>query len=106
MLRVSQLPTFPENLLHLLCESAVINVVQRRTGHHGVAKSAEEAVSIVVLKGIQWPDALCPSTLQRIWREDGASDFLETVDAVGVTGNCINAGAAIERHRLGRCREQ
>ena len=31
MLQVSQLPTFPENLLHLLCESATPNLALNRT---------------------------------------------------------------------------
>ena len=77
----------------------VVDVGERRPGDHRVAERREEAMAVVVRRGVARADALRPRARQRVGRDDRAGDFLRAVDAVGVAGDRVDARLAVERDR-------
>src|SRR5271166_3899789 len=77
----------------------IVDVGQRRPGHHLIAERLEKAVPVVVGKTLLCIDPERLGALQRVWRNDRASDLLGAVDAVGVAGDGPDALKTIEMHR-------
>src|SRR5262249_21683283 len=80
----------------------VIHIGASRPGHDEIAERCKESVTIVVGKSAPRVDSERCAACETVGAEDGAGVVLGAVDAVGIAGDGVDAGRAVQRYREGQ----
>ena len=77
----------------------IVDIGQRRSGDEAIAERFEKPVAVIILKRLLRANAPSQGALQRVRRDIGAGDFLEAIDTIGVAGERVNSGMALQGQR-------
>ena len=76
----------------------IIHIGQGRAGDDLGADLVEKAVAVMASQRNSGGQPLFGGLGQRVGRDDGARDFRRTIDAIGVTGDEVNARCLLQMH--------